>query len=159
MRAKFLLAGLVLVAAACGGEKGGQTADSTAMAPAGGDTGAMAQTAPMTGTAHDVNMVLEGSDYKYVPATLTIAPGDVVRFHNVSGGPHNVQFYPDSIPAGAAAALNAGMPDRSGELAGPLLVEPNAVYTISFANAPTGEYHYYCLPHQAMGMKAQITVQ
>jgi plastocyanin len=152
MRAKLLLAGLVVVLAAC--EKKAETpaADTTAMttpAPA---------PAAASGATHDVNMTLEGSDYKFSPANLTIKSGDVVRFHDVSGGPHNVQFYPDSIPAGAAAALDAGMPDKSGALASPM-VEAGATYSVTFANAPTGDYKYYCLPHQAMGMKGQITVQ
>jgi plastocyanin len=156
MRAKFLLAGLVVVAAACGKKGGDTAADTTAtMAPS-----TPAETpAAATGTAHDVNMELDGSTYKFEPATLTIKAGDVVHFHNVSGGPHNVSFYTDSIPAGAAAALNAGMPDQTASLSGPLLVEPNAVYTVSFAGAPAGVYKLYCLPHTAMGMKATITVQ
>jgi plastocyanin len=152
MRAKFLLAGLVVVLAAC--EKKAETpaADTTAMAPA------PAAPATGTGTTHDVNMVLEGSDYKFVPATLTIKAGDMIRFHDVSGGPHNVQFYADSIPANAAQALEAGMPDKMGPLASPM-VETGGTYTISFANAPVGEYRFYCLPHVAMGMKGMITVQ
>jgi plastocyanin len=152
MRAKFLMAGLVVVLAAC--EKKAETpaADTTtAMAPAPAPTTG-------TGTTHQVNMVLEGSDYKFVPATLTIKAGDMVRFTDVSGGPHNVQFYADSIPAGAAAALDAGMPDKMTSLAGPM-VETGGSYTVSFAGAPVGDYKYYCLPHQAMGMKAMITVQ
>ncbi len=151
MRAKFFLAGLAVIAAACG-KKGGDTgADTTAMAPA--------TPAATTGTAHDVNMVLDGTTYKFEPAALTIKAGDVVHFHNVSGGPHNVSFYGDSIPAGAAAVLDAAMMDKTASLSGPLLVEPNAVYTISFAGAPVGEYKFYCLPHAAMNMKGAITVQ
>ncbi len=150
MRMTAAVAGLVLMVAACGGGEQAPAADTTAAAaPA---------PAPATGATHDVNMVLEGSAYLYVPAELTIKTGDVVVFHNVSGGPHNVQFYPDSIPAGAAAILNAGMPDRMGELAGPLVVEPNATYTISFAGAPAGEYRFMCLPHLAMNMVGKITV-
>lgn len=147
MRAKFLMAGLVVVLAAC--EKKAETpaADTTAMAPA-----------PAAGTTHEVAMVLEGSEYKFVPASLTIKAGDMVRFKDVSGGPHNVQFYPDSIPAGAAAVLDAGMPDKMTSLASPM-VETGGVYTISFAGAPVGDYKFFCLPHQAMGMKGMITVQ
>ena len=104
-------------------------------------------------------MVLEGSSYKYVPDQLTIKSGDVVRFHNVSGGPHNVAFWADSIPAGAADALKEGMPDQMAPLEGSLITEPNAVYTVSFKGAPAGEYKYYCLPHLALGMKAKLTVQ
>lgn len=149
MRAKFLMAGLVVVLAAC--EKKAETpaADTTAMAPA---------PAPAAGTTHEVSMTLEGSEYKFVPASLTIKVGDMVRFKDVTGGPHNVQFYPDSIPAGAAAALDAGMPDKMGSLMSPM-VETGGSYTIGFAGAPVGEYRFFCLPHQAMGMKGMITVQ
>jgi plastocyanin len=104
-------------------------------------------------------MVLEGSTYKFVPDQLTIKSGDVVRYHNVSGGPHNVSFWPDSIPGGAADALKAGMPDQMAPLEGSLLTEPNGVYTVNFANAPAGEYKFYCLPHLALGMKGKLTVQ
>jgi plastocyanin len=159
MRVTSLLAGLAFVLAACGGgeqkaEDQQTTATPDQAAPAAGDA------APAGGgTTHDVNMVLEGSSYKYVPDQLTIKSGDVVRFHNVSGGPHNVSFWADSIPGGAADALKAGMPDQMAPLEGSLLTEPNAVYTVNFANAPAGEYKYYCLPHLALGMKAKLTVQ
>ena len=150
MRANYLLAGLALVSAACGEKKTEQpAADTTAMAPA---------PAPAAGTTHDVNMVQDGTTYHFVPNTLSIKVGDVVRFHNVSGGPHNVQFWADSIPAGAAAVLNAAMTDRTESLAGPLLVEPTATYTISFVGAPAGTYTFHCLPHLAMGMAGTITV-
>ena len=159
MRVTSLLAGLAFVLAACGGgeqkaEDQQTTATPDQAAPAAGDA------APAGGgTTHDVQMVLEGSSYKYVPDQLTIKSGDVVRFHNTSGGPHNVSFWADSIPSGAAEALKAGMPDQMAPLEGSLLTEPNAVYTVNFANAPAGEYKYYCLPHLALGMKARLTVQ
>ena len=159
MRVTSMLAGLAFVVAACGG--GEQKADdqqTTATpdqaAPAAGDAAPAAG-----GTTHDVNMVLEGSSYKYVPDQLTIKSGDVVRFVNVSGGPHNVSFWADSIPAGAADALKAGMPDQMAPLEGQLITEPNGVYTVNFAGAPAGEYKFYCLPHLALGMKGKLTIQ
>ena len=103
-------------------------------------------------------MVLEGTAYHYVPAELTIKTGDRIVFHNVSGGPHNVQFWADSIPAGSAEPLSAGMPDQMSPLAGPLVVDPNATYTVSFTNTPAGEYKFYCLPHLANKMFGKITV-
>lgn len=152
MRATWLAAG-VMVLAACGGEK---PADQAAAAPA-----APAATAPAaaTGATHEVNMVMEGAAYHFVPAELAIKAGDLVNFHNVSGGPHNVQFHADSIPAGSAAVLDANMANRMGPLAGNLLVTPNEVYAISFAGAPAGEYRFTCLPHAALGMHGKITVQ
>ena len=163
MRVTSMLAGLAFVLAACGGgdQNAGEQQQTTATPDqAAGDAAPAGGAAPAAGgTTHDVNMVLEGSSYKYVPDQLTIKSGDVVRFHNVSGGPHNVSFWADSIPAGAADALKAGMPDQMAPLEGSLLTEPNAVYTVNFANAPAGEYKYYCLPHLALGMKAKLTVQ
>lgn len=146
---RTVVAGLALVLAACGEKAGTPAADTTAAAPA---------PAPAAGATHDVNMVLEGTAYKFVPVDLTIRTGDQVVFHMVSGGPHNVQFWADSVPAGAKDVLNAAMPNRIGDLNGELLVEPNATYTISFANAPAGEYKFTCTPHMALGMNAKITV-
>jgi plastocyanin len=165
MRVTSMLAGLAFVLAACGGgeQKAGeqQTTTTPDQAAPAGETGAPAgEAAPEAGgTTHDVNMVLEGSSYKYVPDQLTIKSGDVVRFHNVSGGPHNVSFWADSIPSGAADALKAGMPDQMAPLEGSLLTEPNGIYTVNFAKAPAGEYKFYCLPHLALGMKGKLTVQ
>ena len=159
MRVTSMLAGLAFVLAACGGgeqktDDQQTTAAPDQAAPPAGDAAPAAG-----GTTHDVNMVLEGSSYKYVPDQLTIKSGDVVRFHNVSGGPHNISFWADSIPPGAADALKAGMPDQMAPLEGSLLTEVNAIYTVNFANAPAGEYKYYCLPHLALGMTGKLTIQ
>jgi plastocyanin len=155
-----MVAGLAVVVAACGGEK------KTQNQPAAGDSAAApVQPAPAaaapagTGKTHDVNMVLDGSKYKFDPENLTVQSGDVIRYHNKSGGPHNVSFWPDSIPSGAADVLKKNMPDQMAPLEGPLLTEPNAVYQVSYAGAPKGEYKFYCLPHLALGMKGKVTVQ
>lgn len=161
---------------ACGGEQ--SSTDSAAMkaaaasnAPVAGNAPAAASPsgapgttpsaapAPATGATHDVQMVGDASGYRFVPASLTIKRGDAVRWTNVSGGPHNVSFWPDSIPAGAQSALSANMPSTTSPLIGPLLLTPNQTYTISFANVPTGAYKFYCTPHLALGMKGVIQVQ
>jgi len=155
MRKMMSVAGLAFVLAACGGEKAETPAMDTTAAVAPVTTDAPAA----TGTTHEVQMVLEGSAYKYIPENLTVKAGDKVVFKNASGGPHNVQFEADKLPAGAAAVLDAAMVDRMGPVAGPLLAEPDATYEVSFAGAPVGAYPYFCLPHQAMGMKGVITVE
>jgi plastocyanin len=156
MRMTSMVSGLALVLAACGGEK---TGDQQTTATPGQQAAPEAAAPAGTGKTHDVNMVLEGSKYKYDPENLTIKTGDVVRYHNKSGGPHNVSFWRDSIPAGAADVLQKSMPNQMAPLEGPLFTEPNAIYEVSFAGAPKGEYKYYCLPHLALGMKAKLTVQ
>ena len=158
MRVTSMVAGLAIVLAACGGEKKAEDQSTTTTTPE--QPAAAPAAAPAAGGAtHDVNMTLEGSNYKFDPAELTIKAGDVVNFHNKSGGPHNVSFWADSIPGGAADKLKAAMPDQMAPLEGPLLTEPDAVYKVSFAGAPTGEYKFYCLPHLALGMKGKLTVQ
>ena len=156
-----MVAGLAVIVAACGGEKKTEQpaagGDSVGTPAAAAPTPAAAQAA--TGKSHDVNMVLDGSKYKYDPDNLTIQSGDVVRYHNKSGGPHNVSFWADSIPKGAADVLKGSMPDQMAPLEGPLLTEPDAVYKVSFAGAPTGDYKFYCLPHLALGMHGKIKVQ
>jgi len=157
MRVTSMVAGLALVLAACGGEKKAEEKSTTA-APEQPSAAAPAAEAA-GGANHDVTMTLEGSTYKFDPAELSIKAGDVVTFHNKSGGPHNVSFWADSIPAGAADKLKASMPDQMAPLEGPLLTEQDGTYKVSFAGAPTGEYKFYCLPHLALGMKGKISVQ
>ncbi len=167
MRMTSMAVGLAMVLAGCGGggdNRGGDqqagTSDTGAAANApAADAPAANGPATGTGKTHDVQMVLEGSKYIYKPENLTIKSGDVVRYHNTSGGPHNVSFWADSIPSGAADPLKKNMPNQMAPLEGPLLTEPKAVYEVSFAGAPKGEYKYYCLPHLALGMKAKLTVQ
>jgi plastocyanin len=114
---------------------------------------------PAAGTTVRVQMKQVGARYVFEPANFTIHVGDVVEFVNVNGFPHNVQFEPQRIPAGAADVLNRAMVNRMGPLASPMMVQPNQTYRISFAGAPAGTYDYFCLPHKALGMTGRITVQ
>jgi plastocyanin len=154
MRMTSLVAGLAIILAACGGEK--KTSDEPAAAPDQTGTPAAAPTGAQ-GATHDVNMVLEGSSYKYVPDQLTVGPNDVVRYHNKSGGPHNVAFWSDSIPSGAASKIV--LPDPMAPLSSKLVVAPDEVIELKLNEAPKGEYKYYCTPHLALGMRAKLTVK
>ena len=82
-----------------------------------------------------------------------------MKFTVVSGPPHNVSFYADSIPAGAQNQLSANMPNPMSPLTSPLFNNPGESYTVSFAGVPKGTYKFFCTPHQALGMHAQLTVQ
>jgi plastocyanin len=134
--------GVVMVAACGGGEK--KAADTTSMAPPsaqpapGAAPGAAAAVAakPATGKTWDVKMLGDGTSYRFEPASITISAGDAIKWTVVSGQPHDVAFWPDSIPAGAQAQLNANMPTPMSPLAGPLLTNLNDNYTISFAGVP-----------------------
>jgi plastocyanin len=106
----------------------------------------------------NVQMIGDAKGNRFVPATITIHVGDVVTWTNVSGA-HNVVFWPDSIPAGTQTGLQGKMGATMGPLMGPMFAAPNATYTVSFAGLKAGTYKYYCLPHLALGMRAQIVVQ
>jgi plastocyanin len=107
----------------------------------------------------EVQMTGDASGYKFSPAKVTIQKGDKVKFTLVSGPPHNVVFWEDSIPKGAAAKLGKAMPKTVGPLTGPFMLNPGETYEISFAGLPAGTYKYYCAPHLALGMKAVIEVK
>ncbi|HEX9582443.1 MAG TPA: plastocyanin/azurin family copper-binding protein [Gemmatimonadales bacterium] len=154
---RTFVAALALAAIACGG--GEQAGQQQPPAAAPGGAPAATPTGGGTGTVHSVDMELRDGRYVYSPATLTIKVGDTVRWINASGGPHNVAFYGDKIPAGAADVLNNVMSNKMSPLSGPLLIDSMAVYQIGFAGAPTGTYEYFCLPHEALGMKATLTIQ
>ena len=106
-----------------------------------------------------VRMLGDASGYHFRPASVSAHVGDVVRFVSVSGAPHNVSFWEDSIPAGAAATLQRNMQRTMGTLSGVLLTEPNETYTVSLAGLRPGTYRYYCLPHLALKMVGRITVR
>lgn len=166
MRLYALTAASILVLGACAG---GDTANNTAT-----DTGAAATTttptppagggqtpagAAITGTTHEVRMLLDGQTYKFDPANLTIKQGDGIKWVMVSGGPHNVAFDPAKTPDDVETVLTANMPNQQMPLSGPYLTQPNETYTVSFAGVKPGTYDYVCTPHVMMGMTGKITVQ
>ncbi len=170
--------GLILAATAAaalgacgGGDKGAgdnaaaktdTAAAAAAPAPAPGGAapaGAAGAVAAITGKTVEVKMVGDAQGYREDPMNITIKVGDGVKWTNVTGGPHNVSFWSDSIPAGTASQLGANMPHTTSPLIGPLLINPNDTYTVSFAGVKPGKYSYYCTPHLALGMRGTITVQ
>lgn len=118
----------------------------------GGWALAPARQAPRTHVVH-----MEAN--RFVPAESRVSPGDTVRFVNGEGGPHNVEFAADSIPAATTrAALDRAMPgDKLGALSGPLLIDPDETYMVVVPRIPEGRYAFVCLPHQAF-MRGALVV-
>jgi plastocyanin len=106
-----------------------------------------------------VKMLFDSKGMRFEPKYITINRGDVIKFVNVSGGPHNVAFDPSKIPVAGRAPLKAAMLNQTGQFIGPLVSAPNAAYTISFANVSAGTYPYYCSPHLGLGMTGVITIK
>lgn len=156
-----LLAGATLMMACGGGEsKPADTAAAPAPAPAVTPAAPAAGTAaPITGTTHEVNMVGDDKGYRFEPATLTVAPGDGIKFIMVSGGPHNVAFDPATVPEDMKAQLQANLPNSPGNLDSPMMMNANEAWTVSMGGIKPGKYGVICTPHLAMGMKMEVTVQ
>jgi len=154
MRFALLTTVVAIGALACGkksDQNQTQNAPPAPAAPAGGAA---------TGPVVEVKMTGNGSTRAaFEPSTVTVPAGGTVRFINVAGGPHNITFWSDSVPAGGAAALNAGMKNTVDNLSGAFLTQPNETYDVSFANAPKGTYKGYCTPHLTLGMKIVIKVE
>lgn len=168
------LAASVLLLGACGGGDKKAAGDSTSASaaatpaaggststttPAAGAAGGAVAAKPATGQTHEIKMYGDDKGYRFEPANLTVKQGDAVKFTMVNGGPHNVAFDPAGIPSGAAAQLNANMPNPASELSSQMLMNANDAVTVSFAGVPAGTYNYHCTPHLAMNMKGVITVQ
>ena len=114
-----------------------------------------------TGVVHEVQMVGTAAvGFRFEPSALTIRVGDTVRWVNVSGFPHNVAFYADSIPVGASTVVDAVMPaeGKLGPMNGRIVSEAGDSFEMDFVSAPTGTYHYFSVPQEAIGMVATITV-
>jgi plastocyanin len=106
-----------------------------------------------------VQMLGDTEGYRFSPATISVKAGDRIRFDNVSGPPHNVVVWPDSIPKAAGPKLAKAMPDVVAPLTGPFLLQVGEKYTVSTTGLPRGRYRYYCQPHLALGMVGTIVVQ
>lgn len=165
MRLYALTFASILVLGACaGGDQANQgttdtgTTTATTTPPAGGAPQGTAGAA-ITGTTHEVRMLLDGQTYKFDPADLTIRQGDGVKWIMVSGAPHNVAFDPAKVPDDVEQVLTANMENEPMPLSSPYLTQPNEAYTISFAGVKPGTYDYVCTPHVMMGMTGKITVQ
>lgn len=111
-------------------------------------------------TVHLVRLEVDADQdiYRFVPARVTARPGDIIRFKVSSGGPHNIAFDAGPLTAEGRAALNAAMPNRSGDLSGPVLERADAEYRLTVPALPPGHYGFFCTPHRAYDMRGELIV-
>ncbi|MEA5505639.1 plastocyanin [Halotia wernerae UHCC 0503] len=106
--------------------------------------------------AAETHQVKLGSDkgmLAFEPAKLTIKPGDTIEWVNNKVPPHNVVFDAAKNPA-KSADLAKSLSHKQ------LLMSPGQTQTTTFpADAPAGEYTFYCEPHRGAGMVGKITVE
>jgi plastocyanin len=88
---------------------------------------------------------------RYVPATLTIAKGTTVEWQNTSAFPHTVTFHPGKTLRKTDAQLPAGVEPFDSDI-----LDPGKSFKVTFT--VPGEYTYFCIPHESVGMVAKLTV-
>ena len=89
--------------------------------------------------------------FQFQPATLTVPRGTTVTWMNTGQQQHTVTDDPSKAASRTDAQLPSGaQPWDSG------LIDAGKTYTHTF-DTP-GEYTYFCMPHEALGMVARITV-
>jgi plastocyanin len=88
---------------------------------------------------------------QFQPATLSVPTGTTVTWTNTGSTQHTVTDDPSKAVNAADAALPAGAQAwDSGIL--------NGGQTFTHTFTTPGTYKYFCIPHEALGMLATITV-
>lgn len=112
------------------------------------------------GIIHTVNMQMDNEGFRFEPSYLAVNVGDGVRFHMVSGVPHNVAFDERFIPPRARGQLTANIAALGGrDLAAPVVVAIDSSFTISTTGLPRGDYLFYCAPHRSLNMHGVLTIR
>jgi plastocyanin len=121
--------------------------------------------APRAAKKWVVNMGSSASMFVFEPKAITIQVGDTVKWVATAGS-HNVSFWADSIPTGAADLLRKLLPDTlAAGATGYFTLTTSRKPTMGdsivvvFAGVPKGVYKYNCRPHLMRGMVGMITVQ
>lgn len=105
---------------------------------------------------YDVGM----SASAFQPNYSEVGVGETLVWGNTSGRSHTVTAYAGGIPDGAAYFASGDFDSQDAAEAGWTqfegAIEPGTTYSHTF-EVP-GEYSYYCIPHEAMGMQGTVVV-
>jgi plastocyanin len=102
-------------------------------------------------SANQVPSVTMTDTNQFVPATITIQRGTTLVWSNTGGLPHTVtDDLSKAMNKGDAILPDGTQPWDSGIITG------GQTYSRTF-DVP-GQYSYFCVPHEALGMVGRITV-
>ncbi len=119
---------------------------------------AMGTASTRTRPAESLRIEMTGA--RFTPARVVATVADTLVFELVSGGPHNVAFDPDSIPAGAREGLARNLGADPRFLVVPeMLIERGEVLELPLAGLPPGTYRFYCTPHLGGGMEGRLELR
>lgn len=101
---------------------------------------------------HTIKLGSDKGLLQFEPSKLTIKPGDTIVWLNNKVPPHNVVFDAVKNPTQDKALAESLSHSK-------LLLNPGQNVETTFpADAPVGEYNFYCAPHRGAGMAGKITV-
>ncbi len=104
-----------------------------------------------TASPDDGTVIGMTDELRFDPEEVTVRVGDTVTWRNTSSVDHTATDDPSKAQDPANALLPEGAePWDSGN------IEPGAEWSHTF-DVP-GEYTYFCIPHEAAGMVARLTV-
>jgi plastocyanin len=107
--------------------------------------------APASAGTVSVKMGSDSGMLVFEPANVTVKPGDTVKFVINKVPPHNVIFNPQLVPGQDKALAKS--------LSHPKMGMDGDTFEVTIpADAPAGDYSYFCAPHQGAGMVGKITV-
>ncbi|MFT4921521.1 MAG: plastocyanin [Haloarculaceae archaeon] len=97
----------------------------------------------------EVRMITEDGGYHFEPHVVRVNVGGTVTWNNESGSHSTTAYHPDNdqpqlVPDGAAA-WDSG-----------IVSEQGATFEHTFETE--GVYHYYCTPHESLGMLGSVIV-
>ncbi|WP_206425148.1 plastocyanin/azurin family copper-binding protein [Halobellus captivus] len=97
----------------------------------------------------DVSMITEDGGYHFEPHVVRVNVGGTVTWTNESGSHSTTAYHPDNdqpqlVPDGAAS-WDSGLRSEEG-----------ATFEHTFETE--GVYHYYCTPHESLGMLGSVIV-
>ena len=127
----------------------------------GGDTELSGGPNVAEGVPDDADHVVDMNAVAFDPAELTVSVGDTVAWTHAGGEPHNVVAYEAELPEGATYWASGGFESeeaaRTGWENGEGAVQSGQSYVHTFETA--GEHAYFCVPHEAAGMKGTVVVE
>jgi plastocyanin len=126
-----------------------EASEDAATEASGEEPTAMTGTGAGVGTTHTIEMT---EDVVFEPAELTVSAGDTVTWVTVGSFPHSSTC----DPAKAADPANAVLPEGADPWDSGLL-QDGQEFSLTF-NVP-GEYTYFCIPHESMGMVGKVIVE
>lgn len=111
------------------------------------------QVAPAAAETYTVKMGTDKGLLQFEPASVTIKPGDTVKWVINKVPPHNAVFDDAQVPGGNKAIAKKLSHDK-------LMFSPGENYETTFPDdtAP-GTYTYYCQPHRGAGMAGKVIVE